>query len=141
MFVAFVAAFVAVLATAATVGAHQIDVKKLQKFDLEITRGACKYDPTCYGVVVEPCQKLSARVAQCKVHYWGELLTGPYDCEWIDQFKLARNSNQFTWNKRVFDQTYTCYDNWGGHHSLRARAGATGEGERADLRNLIPARH
>ena len=91
---AFVAAFVAVLAAAGTVSAHQIDAKKLQKFDLEITRGACKYDPTCFGVVIEPCQKQSARVAQCKVHYWGELLTGPYDCEWIDQFKLARNSNK-----------------------------------------------
>jgi len=122
VFFALVAAFVAALAAAATVSAHHIDATKVQKFDLEITRGTCKYDPTCYGVVVEPCQTPSAHVARCKVHYRGEDLIGPYDCEWIDQFKLERNSNKMTWNQRVFKQTYTC-------------------GGRADLRNLIRAAH
>jgi len=120
---------------------HQIDRNKAQKVSFDFAWDVCKDDNTCYGIVVEVCKKPSAHVARCKVHYWGEDSAGPYDCEWIDQYRLSRNSNRATWSEKVFNDTFTCYADWGGHDEEPMRSGATGTGERADIRSLVPRSH
>ena len=132
-------AAVAVFAPVGLADAHQIDRDKARKVSDDLARSVCRDDNTCYGVFVEQCSKPTPHKARCKVHYWGEDFRGPYDCHWIDQWKVARDSNRVTWSRKVFNDTFKCRDGFGGHE--RARGAVTAGGDKANLTLALPRAH
>ena len=100
---------------AASAQAHTINPGKAQNYSLKLAFSVCKDDKTCYVVEVDPCKRVSDHKAVCKyVHYAGIDHIGPYDCEWVDGWKLTR-SGAYRWDARLMEDTIVCYDDDGGH--------------------------
>jgi hypothetical protein len=124
-----VAAVIAFGALAWTADAHRIKLGKAYNLSVRDAEAVCADDPTCLGTEVEPCRRINAHVARCKVHVFGEDKLGPYDCEWTDQWKIKKKRRRLIWNPRVFEQTLACYADSGGHfvpEPLAARAADRG---------------
>jgi hypothetical protein len=117
-----VAAAIAFGALASTADARPIKLAKAHNLSSRITQSLCAADPTCLGREVEPCRRISAQVARCRVHVFGEDKLGPYDCHWTDQWKVKKHPRRWTWSENSFKRTFHCNRDSGEHFVPEALA-------------------
>jgi len=105
-----IVALIAVLAFSSAAEAHKIKLGKARATSERDALALCLDDPTCLEYGTAPCVRRTAHIARCFVLLAGEDKLGPWECTYIDQWKIKRRTgHRLFWNRFVFENTLECY--------------------------------
>jgi hypothetical protein len=123
-FIGGIVALVAVLAFSSSAEAHKIKLGKARAVSERDALALCLDDPTCLEYGTAPCRRRTAHIARCFVLLAGEDKLGPWECTYIDQWKIKRRTgHRLFWNRFVFENTLKCYTPVSARSSRAARNG------------------
>jgi hypothetical protein len=103
------------LVFAGTAGAHTLTKERALKASLRGAEKHCDNDPYCDTFNADNCRRPAEsghrrrHKVQCDVFLGGTDPEGEWQCTWVDQWSLAKESNKLRWSQAVYDETVDCH--------------------------------